>query len=330
MAREPKRLGEFDLIAKYFAPLAKGEPGAFDLTDDAAILTPTPGMDLVVTTDAIVAGVHFLPEDPADTIAQKALRVNLSDLAAKGAKPRAYLMTAAFPRDTDNSWLKAFALGLKGDQKRFGLALIGGDTVATPGPLTLGVTAIGEVGRGKMLTRAGAKVGDDIWVTGTIGDAALGLKALNGDALGLDDGQLRHVIERYRVPEPRLAFGRGLVGLAHACLDISDGLIADLGHVSDVSAVAIEIEATAVPLSPAAGAVVDGAFVSLAELLTAGDDYELAFAAPTSARARLTALAARTRTKATRIGTARKGKGVAALDAAGAPLPLARAGYVHF
>ncbi len=330
MTRDPKRLGEFELIAKYFAPLASKEPGAFSLKDDVALLRPKPGHDLVLKTDAIVCGVHFLPDDPPQTVGQKVLRVNLSDLAAKGATPRIYLLTAALPSDIDEPWLKAFAQGLKRDQARFGISLAGGDTVATPGPLTLSVTAVGDVPSGKMLRRAGAEVGDDVWVSGTIGDAALGLRILKGEDIGLNDKHRAALVARYRMPEPRLNLGLRLLGLAHACLDISDGLIADFGHMCDVSRVGIEIEARDVPLSPAATAALTGERASLSDLLTAGDDYELAIAAPTTVRSRMTALAPRAKTKLTRIGRVVKGRGVTAFAADGSPLRFASAGFTHF
>jgi thiamine-monophosphate kinase len=325
-----KRRGEFELIAELFAPLSKGEPGAFALTDDAAALKPKPGHDIVLTTDAIVAGVHFLPGDPAGTIAQKALRVNLSDLAAKGAKPRAYMLTAALSDIASDIWLKAFAEGLKHDQKKFGLTLIGGDTVATPGPLTLNVVAIGEVAQGKMLRRAHAKAGDDIWVTGTIGDAALGLRVLRDEDLGLSERHSASLIARYRVPEPRVAAGQAILGIAHACLDISDGLVADCGHMAEASKVGIELRAADVPLSPAAHAAVANGRANLADLLTAGDDYELAFAAAPAHRARLTALAAKLKIRFTRIGKAVKGNGVRVHGPDGAAMELDRTGFTHF
>lgn len=330
MTRDQKRLGEFELIAKYFAPLAAQEPGAFGLKDDAALLRPKPGHDLVLKTDAVVSGVHFLAEDPPETVAQKVLRVNLSDLAAKGATPRVYLLTAALPADVDEPWLKAFAQGLKRDQKRFGVSLVGGDTVATPGPLTLSVTAIGEVPSGKMLMRGGAEVGDDVWVTGTIGDAALGLRVLRGEDIGLSDKHRAALVARYRVPEPRLTLGARLVGVAKACLDISDGLIADFGHMCEVSRVGVQIEAGDVPLSPAAAAALAGEKASLSDLLTAGDDYELAIAAPPSARSRMTALASQAKTKLTRIGRVVKGRGVTALNPDGSPLRFTSGGFTHF
>ena len=324
------RRGEFELIAKLFAPLAKGEPGAFALTDDAAALKPKHGHDIVLTTDAVVAGVHFLPDDPAGTIAQKALRVNLSDLAAKGAVPRAFLMTIALPETIDDVWLNAFAAALKADQKRYGVTLIGGDTVATPGPLSLSVTALGEVAHGATLRRTGAKAGDDVWVSGTIGDAHLGLRILKGDGLGLADKHRAALVGRYRVPEPRVALGQALKNFAHACLDVSDGLIADLGHIAEVSKVGIEIQAKDVPLSAAAAAALANERASLADLLTAGDDYELAFTAAAAVRSRLASLAVRAKVRLTRIGSVVKGKGVQVFSGSGAPLAFDRPGYAHF
>jgi thiamine-monophosphate kinase len=328
MSAKPDRSGEFDLIAKYFAPLAKAEPGALGLKDDAAYLRPQPGHDLVVTTDAVIAGVHFFKDDPADAIAQKALRVNISDLAAKGATPRAYLLTAAFPRGTSDAWVKLFAAGLKRDQKRYGVTLIGGDTTATPGPLTLNIVAIGDVPQGKMLTRAGARPGDDVWVTGTIGDATLGLNALKGE-LHLAEPHRKTVVGRFLLPEPKPSVGQKLIGIAHACLDVSDGLIADAGHIATASGVSIRLSERDVPLSAAAKAAIDKG-VSFTDLLTGGDDYELAFTAPVTARPRLQHLAKETAVRLTRIGSVAKGKGVTVLGSTGNPVPYGHGGYTHF
>ncbi len=329
MNGKPKRGGEFELIAKYFAPLARGEPGALGLTDDAAYLRPRAGHDLVVTTDAVIAGVHFLADTPPEAVAQKALRVNVSDLAAKGASPRGYLLTLALPHDVQEAWIKAFASGLKRDQLQFGMTLVGGDTTATPGPLMISITAFGEVPQGRMLTRGGASVGDDVWVTGMIGDAALGLRVSKGNALQLSEAHQRALVARYRVPEPRFAIGPRLLGLARASIDISDGLIADLGHICEVSEVGIEIAVRDVPLSAAAkGAVGHG--IEIADLLSGGDDYELAFAAPPTARQRIVALAAEAKVPLTRIGRVVKGRGVAALDEDGRPVRFERGGYTHF
>lgn len=324
------RQGEFELIARLFAPLARKEPGAFNLTDDAALLKPKPGHDIVVTTDAIVAGVHFLPNDPPDTIAQKALRVNLSDLAAKGSVPRAYLLTAALSPEIDDAWLKSFVKGLRRDQEVFGVTLVGGDTVATPGPATFNIVAIGDVPQGRMLRRAGARVDDDVWVSGTIGDAALGLRVLKGERLGLAAKHARALERRFRVPEPRVALGPMLVGPASSGIDVSDGLAADLGHIAETSGVGIEIDADAVPLSAAVRAAIGGGATQLGDLLTGGDDFELALTAPAAASAKLIAAAAKARVALTRIGRVTKGRGVSVVRAGGERLKLPRAGYTHF
>ena len=271
-------IGEFDLIARYFAPLAK-DPGAFGLTDDAALMTPPPGRELVLTADALIAGVHFFPHDPPGDIARKLLRVNLSDLAAKGAVPLGYLITCAWPPSVDEAFVAAFAAGLGADQTLFGLSLLGGDTTRTPGPMSLSLTAIGHVAPGTMLRRGGARAGDLICVSGTIGDGALGLKVRQGELLHLSAESRAFLDERYRLPHPRLALGQRLAaeGIATACLDISDGLVADLGHICDVSGLAAVIDAPAVPLSPAAQEAVAEEPDLLALCLTGGDDYELCF-----------------------------------------------------
>lgn len=329
MSASSKRGGEFELIAKYFAPLAKGEAGALGLRDDAAYLKPRAGYDLVVTTDAIVAGVHFFPDDPPDTVAKKALRVNLSDLAAKGAVPRGYLLTLALPGTFNDSWVAAFAKGLQADQALFGIGLLGGDTTGTPGPLTINIVALGEVRAGKMITRSGAKVGDEVWVSGTIGDAALGLRLLEGEALDIGASYRRAAVHRFRVPEPRSELGPKLVGLAHACADVSDGLLADLGHICDASGVGIEVRALDVPLSAAAKAAVARG-MDIGAILTGGDDYELAFTAPASASGRLAGLSAAAGVPLTRLGVVVPGKAVKALDGHRKALPIRKPGYTHF
>ncbi|MGH6900683.1 MAG: thiamine-phosphate kinase, partial [Geminicoccaceae bacterium] len=241
--------GEFAFIARRLRPLATAE-GALGLADDAALLDPAPGRQLVLAKDAMVAGVHFLGDDPPAQIARKLLRVNLSDLAAMGAAPLGYLLALARSKEIADVWLGEFCAGLAADNAEFAIPLLGGDTVATPGPLTLSLTALGEVPKGAALLRGGARPGDDIWVSGTLGDAALGLEALQGK-LDVTGEARAYLIERYRLPRPRLALGQALRGTASAAIDISDGLIADLGHVLEVSEVGAELHADALPLSPA-------------------------------------------------------------------------------
>lgn len=319
------RLSEFALIAELFAPLAKDAPGAFGLLDDAAVLAPPEGCDLVTTVDAIVEGVHFRPDDPPDTIAKKALRVNLSDLAAKGAEPAGYLLALVLPQSKDMDWLRSFVRGLEEDQKEFAVPLLGGDTTATPGPLTLSITAFGTVPRGQAIRRAGARPGDLVFVSGTIGDAGGGLAILTGEGTGDDS-----LVARYRLPSPRLALGRALRERASACLDVSDGLVADLGHVAEVSQVRIAVEAAAIPRSGALKALWGDSSEAIVRAATSGDDYELAFTAPPSARAAVQAAAAGAGVSVNEIGRVDAGRGIHLLDQAGVELPVTGAGWTHF
>jgi thiamine-monophosphate kinase len=290
MEKTPTLPGEFELIARYFAPLAAGFPGAFGLLDDAAVIAPLPGHELVAKTDAIVGGVHFLPGDPPDLIARKALRVNLSDLAAKGAVPRAYMLDIMLPRTVTEEWIAAFARGLAQDQDVYGMHLIGGDTDSTPGPVTIAVVAFGDVPTGRMLRRGGACNGDTVFVTGTIGDAALGLEVLRGESARPDTEAEKFLVDRYRLPRPRVTLGPRLVGLASAAIDVSDGLLADLRHICEVSELTAVIGAPRVPLSAAARAALAADSGRIRTVLTGGDDYEILFTAPPVALNELTEL----------------------------------------
>jgi thiamine-monophosphate kinase len=331
MARDGHRPGEFDLISRFLAPLSVSERGAFNLTDDAALISPRAGSQFVVTADAIVEGVHFLRDDPPFRLAQKALRVNLSDLAAKGAQPRAYLMTVAWPAWVTGPWVEDFARGLDHDQKAFGITLVGGDTVSTPGPLSISITAFGEVPRGKMIQRRGARPGDDVWVTGTIGDAGLGLKVALGQLSGATRRQADVLLERYQVPVPRISIARAIAKLAHASIDISDGLLADLEHVSVASRVGLVLKAADIPLSDVATALVGAGVASINDLLVAGDDYEVAFTAPVDARLRIQALSRRTRVRISRIGQASgRVPGVVVRGENGEIIQFSRTGFTHF
>lgn len=311
---------EFSLIGRHFRPLAG--PGALDLRDDAALLTPPAGRQLVLTVDAMVAGVHFLPDDPPDLVGRKLLRVNLSDLAAKGATPLGYLMTVSAPAGTQDGWFAAFAGGLAQDQAEFGITLLGGDTTSTPGPISLSLTAIGHVVPGGAVHRTGAQPGDGVWVTGTIGDGALGLRAIQGriaDPAGL-------LAERYRLPQPRI--GLALGGIASASMDVSDGLVQDLGHLCRESGVAADIDAGLVPLSDAARAAGPG---WLETCLTGGDDYEVLMAVPPARVPALLQAAQAARVAVTQIGQFRAGRPEVVVRASnGQPLTLAKGGWSHF
>jgi thiamine-monophosphate kinase len=324
------RLGEFELIADIFAPLAKA-PLAFGLTDDAAIATPPSGQDLVVTTDAVIEGVHFLADDPPDLIAKKALRVNLSDLAAKGCTPSGYLLVLSLPERISPKWLRSFAEGLEQDQQEFGISLLGGDTTATPGPLTIVITAFGHVAVGGMLRRSDAAPGHRIYMTGTVGDAAGGLLRLRGEgAVAPLPGEDQYLIHRFRVPEPRARLGPALVGLASASLDISDGLLADLGHIARTSGVRIEVEAARLPLSPALQRLWPDEVERALRAATAGDDYEIAFTAPPGRWPDIMQAAAASGTTVSEIGRVIAGTGVALLDSEGHEMQVGHPGYVHF
>jgi thiamine-monophosphate kinase len=324
--------GEDDLIARYFQPLAT-DPGAFGLVDDAAILKGSAD-DLVVTTDAIVEGVHFLPGDPPDTVARKALRVNLSDLAAKGAAPAGFVLTLAL-RDANDAWLTPFARALAEDTKSFACPLLGGDTVATPGPLTISITAFGRVPAGRMVRRKGARAGDVVIVTGTIGDATLGLallqQATSAGPLTADAAAREALVQRYRVPQPRTALAAAVRDHASAALDVSDGLAGDLAKLCKASGVSAEIGLERVPLSPQAGACLVAGTTTIEALISGGDDYEILCAVP---QARLTAFMAAARAAgvaASAIGAIRDG-GVPPrfIAADGREVVLKRSSFSHF
>lgn len=324
-------LGEFEIIERFFAPLAAKAPGAYGLKNDAAAVPVPPGEELIVTKDLMVAGIDYLPAEEPSVVSRRLLRVNLSDLAAMGAKPLGYLLGLALPKEEVNAdWLGAFAHGLALDQESFGLDLLGGDISATPGPATLSLTALGTMRAGTALTRGGAQPGDALFVSGTIGDATLGLMVLKGGLEVLSAPARERLLARHRLPEPRLALGRALVGLVHAAIDVSDGLMADLGHICEVSGVGARIEAARLPLSEAAKSALYIGAATLETVLAGGDDYELLFAAPLKAEEALAEAARGAKVPVTRIGVVTAGREVVALDEAGLPFHLKQTGYRHF
>jgi thiamine-monophosphate kinase len=320
--------GEFERIRRFFAPLAG--PGGLGLVDDAALIDCAPGKRLVVTADAIVAGVHYLPDDPPDLVARKLLRVNLSDLAAMGARPLYYMLTTALPAQLGPEWLAGFANGLADDQRRYGIDLLGGDSVGTTGPAVLSLTAIGEVAAGEEIRRSGARPGDLVWVSGSIGDAFLGLGVLRGAHPDLSGQHREYLVGRFRLPEPRTELGPRLCGAAHAMIDVSDGLLADLGHICETSGTAAVVEIARLPLSPAARAVVESSCDIRPRLAVAGDDYELLFAAPAGASEAVVALSSLLQIPVTAIGRIEAGTGLRLVDDAGRAIPVEVTGYRHF
>ncbi|WP_408734993.1 thiamine-phosphate kinase [Asaia prunellae] len=310
--------GEFDFIERFFKPLA-GE-GALGLSNDAALYEVSPDRQLVLSTDTLVEAVHFLPDDPAETISRKLLRVSLSDCAAMGAEPKAYLLNISRPSAFDDQWFASFSTGLALDQAQYGVRLLGGDTTGTRGPLVLSLTVLGEVGRGKAVSRSGAQPGDTLWVTGTIGDSALGLQALLGEITDPDG----YLAARYRIPQPRVGFP--LSDFASSGMDVSDGLIQDAGHLAHESGVKIEINACSVPLSSHARAAGVAWFETC---LTGGDDYELLFTAPCEKTVQIREAGKAFGLAVTPIGRVSDGQGVSLLDDEGEKcLFPARAGNI--
>ncbi|RXH14300.1 thiamine-phosphate kinase [Bradyrhizobium guangzhouense] len=329
MTNAPETSAEDSLIARYFKPLAT-DPGALALVDDAAILSSS-GEDIVVTTDAVVEGVHYLATDPPDTVAHKALRVNLSDLAAKGASPAGFVLTLAL-RSKEDAWLRPFADALGEDAKTFACPLLGGDTVSTPGPQMISITAFGRVPKGRMVGRTGARPGDLVFVTGTIGDAALGLDVLTGGAAAAavtDPAARDYLIDRYRVPRPRNALASIVRDYASAGMDVSDGLAGDLAKLCAASGVSAVINAHHVPASPAAAIAVP--VVGLEKLVSGGDDYEILCTVPEGRSAAFSRQAELAGVEVAMLGTITSGQGAPQwIDAQGREVTLRRLSYSHF
>jgi thiamine-monophosphate kinase len=335
MSKESAGLsGEERLIARYFKPLAT-HPGALALEDDAAAIAPPPGCDLVLKADGIVGGVHFFPDDPPDTVARKALRVNLSDLAAKGASPLGFLLTLALPAEIGETWLAPFARGLRADAEFYGCPLFGGDTDRTGGPVTISIAVFGAVPHGRMVLRAGAQPGDRVLVTGTIGDAALGLRLRRDSSAAarwaLAREQQNHLRNRYLLPQPRNALAEAIRAHASAAMDVSDGLAGDLAKLCRISSVAADIEVARVPLSDAARAALAREPALVEAIITGGDDYEILACVPPDHVEPLRRQASAAGVAITEIGAVATGAGEARfLDARGEPLVLAHPSFSHF
>jgi thiamine-monophosphate kinase len=315
-------VGEFDLIAKYFArPVRRAVLGG---GDDCALLQPTPGMQWAVSTDALVEGRHFLSTVPPDALGHKSLAVNLSDLAACGAQPVAFTLSLTLPR-VDEAFLRGFADGLYALADAHDIELVGGDTTA--GPLHIGITVMGEVPPGQALRRNGARPGDELWVSGRLGDARLALEAFRGVASLRGDAfeDVRRAMER---PQPRVALGVALRGVASAAIDLSDGLVGDLGHILRASGVGATLRLADIPHGPHVAACTEGQRRTC--LLAGGDDYELLFAAPASARAQVRDAGERAGVPVTCIGTLDAAAGLRVVDAHGAPVALAERAFDHF
>ncbi|MFM9848423.1 MAG: thiamine-phosphate kinase [Hyphomicrobiaceae bacterium] len=326
--------GEDSIIQEFLAPLAAGYPGAFGLKDDCAVIAPPVGHELVVKTDPVVEGVHFLPGAAPEDIAWRALAVNVSDLAGKGAIPIGYLMALALPEAPKRAWLERFASGLGEAQRAFGCHLIGGDTDCRPGPLTVAITVFGSVPAGQMVRRGTARIGDHLFVTGTLGDAALGL-ALLKDAtlvqrLGLETGAAAELVNRFLRPQPRLTLRPLLLAHASAAMDLSDGLMKDCRRMCAASGVAARIEAAALPLSDPARKVVAKDAAWFQAVAAAGDDYEILVAVPGAKVEGFVEGATALGFPVTRIGEIRAGSGVRMEQPDGSEMIFERTGWDHF
>jgi len=323
---------EFSRIKKFFRPLTSQRMGAMELLDDAALVPTNKTDSIVVSTDALVEKIHFHSNERADFIARKALRTNLSDLAAMGSKPFAYNLALIIGKKKSiniDQWLKLFSKGLAVDQKKFGVELIGGDTVTSFGPTSICISIFGTPNPNGSLLRRGAKVGDGIFVSGTIGDAALGLTLRGNRSLSCLSKEKSYCISRYRIPRPRIDLGLALGEVASAAMDISDGLFQDLSHLCGASNVGGLIDANKIPLSKEVNTFVKENKFSIEQVITGGDDYELIFTAPVTKEKSIFNMARVTKTRVTRIGTVRSGGGISIFDKNGDVIPVSKAGYSH-
>ena len=323
-------MNEFEFVESQLKPLAGAFAGAINLEDDAAVLTPEKGQEFVVTTDALTAGVHFFATDSPRLIAQKCLRVNLSDIAAMGADPYCYSLALMLPEQTSQGWLSEFCEGLRADQDEYNVHLSGGDTTSTTGPLSAAITMIGTVPVGKALKRSTARIDDDIWVTGTIGDAAMGLQALKDAFPSIDEAARDTLVRRYHVPQPRNRIAPALRDLATSAIDISDGLAADLGHICTASGVGAKVSTFKIPVSDHVLSLQNTYAENLEALLSGGDDYELMFTANPDKSNKINDLSRNLNVKISKIGKLTADLEVGFIDQDGAMLTLSSNGFRHF
>ena len=322
-------MNEFDRIHTFFKPLATHE-AALELLDDVAILSPKAGMQIILTTDAISQGIHFIGDEPPSEIAQKLMRVNLSDIAAKGGVPIGYLLDIMLPRELTDEWFENFASGLARDQKEFGLSLLGGDTISTSGTPSFSMTMIGEVPNGKALLRSGAKAGDAIVVSGNLGEGAAGLLASCKKLSAISDIDAAYLISRYRLPQPRLAAGRAMQNIANASMDISDGLMQDLGHMCKASGVGATVHVETIPITASIRKLWLSGDMTTEDIVAGGDDYELLFALPPAQISNLPKLSKKAGAPLTIIGEFTDAHSDVRLQRDGNLVSLTKQGYSHF
>ena len=324
-------MNEFDIINAYFRPLAENTPSSLSLTDDAALLSAKPDQELVITKDVSIAGIHFFENQSADLIARKCIRVNLSDIAAMGATPLVYLLALSLPIPANHNWLKLFSDGLNHDQLQYGIGLSGGDTVSTTGPISISITMLGQIGANKALKRSNALPGDDVWVSGDIGDATVALKIQKG-AINLSNNEAKsNLLKRLTLPEPRIELGRSLIGLANSATDVSDGLAADLNNICRASGVGAIIEISQIPLSDwVARNIGKSKQINIIDIVSGGEDYELVFTAPPKNAKLIRNLSKKLDLNLIRIGTIVNSRSVRFIDSSGQDLPLNTRGFSHF
>lgn len=329
-----KSSSEEAIIQGHFASLAQGFPGALGLRDDCASIAPSAGSELIVTTDALREGIHYFADDPPADVGWKALAVNVSDLAAKGAKPLGYVMALSFPCLPDDQWLRGFTAGLNKAQQAFGMHLIGGDTDRAPGPVSIVLTAFGTVPSGQMLRRDGARAGDLLFVTGTLGDSALGLLLRQHDEGALSwqiaDAERHYLIDRYLRPRPVVGLRQALLDHASAAMDLSDGLMKDAGRLAQASGTALTMRFADLPLSAAAAGVIASDPGLCSAIVAGGDDYELLVAVPPQRAAGFKQLARAAAVAVTRIGEVNDGAGLTLAKSDGQPMQLEEPGWDHF